>query len=130
MAKPGDFQSWRMAKRLRHNADDRVARVIERDLLSKHIAASAELLLPEIVTDDRDARTAWLVFGFGKITAEHWFQAENVEEIGADARGRENLGGLAGGRDSRRPARSRTDSFKNISSVLSPLPHRFLGQIQ
>ena len=77
-----------MTKCFRHHADDRVGRVIQFDRLPQNIITSAKISLPEIVTDQHDARTAGLIFCFGKITSERRLQAENVQEVGADARGR------------------------------------------
>ena len=119
-----------MAKRLGNHSDDGVGGVVEFDGLTQNVFAPAEISLPEIVTDNHHMGTARLVFFSGEIPAPHRLQAQNIEEVGADACGRKNLRRLAGGRDARRTARGRTQSFENIAAVFAPLPDRFFRQIQ
>ena len=86
-----EFRAIRMPKCFRHHTDDRVGRVIQFDRLPQDIVASAQIALPEIVSEQHHVRTAGLILRCRKITAEHRLQAENIEEVGADPGGRENL---------------------------------------
>ena len=121
-----EFRAIRMTKCFRHHADDSVGRVIQFDRLPKNVITSTEISLPEIVTDKHDAWTTGLVLCFSEIASEHRLKAENVQEVGGDACGREDLSRFARARDARGAAGGSTDSFENITAILAPLPNRLL----
>jgi len=72
--------------RARHT-DDGIRFTIQLDFAAQYIRACVELRNPEFVADDSDEFMTGLIVARVKCAAEHWSDAERVEEFGAYASG-------------------------------------------
>jgi len=67
----------------RHDADHGVRLGVQLDAPPHHAGVAAELVLPELVAQDEDVVSAWLVLAGREGTAERRLHAQDVEQIGA-----------------------------------------------
>ena len=110
----------RQSKLGRHDADDgrRIARDL--DLFADDGRIAAESPLPELVTDQRDSRTADAVFVRGEVAALRWADAEDREDVGMHVRAADALGRIAV--DRRRRLRIERDVGERGDSRFPPFP--------
>src|SRR6476619_4088141 len=73
-----------MPERLRHYADNRMRHTIELQRRADHVLARAEMIAPEIITNDRNHRAALPIFCRGEFVSTCWPPTENREEVRAD----------------------------------------------
>jgi hypothetical protein len=82
------------------------------------------------MADDGDARAVRLVLGLSEIATQRRRQAQDGEEVGADAGGRKALRGLAFTGSGYAGAGADGDVLKNMAAMLAPLLHGFIGKVQ
>src|SRR5580692_3736420 len=73
----------------RKNSNDRVIDSVQCDGLAHCLRSAGEAISPEVVADDRDRRSAALIFLRREIPAEGQLDVQRVEEAGRDSRAKE-----------------------------------------
>src|SRR5262245_48430730 len=79
-------RAWRKLELWRHDADHRVALIVQRDVLTDNALISAEATLPEIVAQDHNAISARPILFGQKGAAQRGLDAHNREELRRDPR--------------------------------------------
>src|SRR6476661_1902448 len=111
-----------MPESLRNYADNRMRHTIELQRRADHVLARAEMIAPEIITNDRNRRAALPIFCRGEIAPPCWRQTENREEVRADTGSLNVLRRLTGGAANRYICTcGRSDILKNFATKLAPL---------
>ena len=114
-----DVANLRETPALGHHADDRHLLAVDRNRLADDGAIAAEMILPDVVADQRDRRGVELVFFRAKLPAEDRLHAQEGKGIGGDLPAEVTLRLVAAGNDEGRLL-DRGDSIQR-GYVLLPL---------
>src|SRR5688572_21318624 len=84
---------WLVAERRRHDADDGIGPIVQRDWLSDRVGHAAENAEPQPVTDDRDRRCARYAFLRQESASQGRRDADHLEEVRRPGHAAEAFGG-------------------------------------